>query len=355
MGNSKPVMGHLTARSAVLSFARNGKAGMGAGRPSGQHSGMGKLALNSSPIPHHSSPFTLHPSPFTPHRCILLLLVVLISGCSTLMLGYRHADTYLTWRADSYFDLDPNQRRDFDARLAHLLSWHRYEQLPEYAGFLSTAIGRAQPGLKHDDIVWFVDGIKARYRVVIDRFVGDAAEMLSNLSPAQITSLQKQWKQDNRKFVREYELEGTLGDRKLARLRRTLSQIEDWTGDLTPEQQRRIAMLLDPIPHINHFRHQDRIRRQNEFLDLLRLRANRNEFQRRLHAWLRDWELGRTPEYARISNEVYEKRIRFYIAVDTLLTAAQRQTAQKRLHRFVEDFKSLSVRPESCCLHDRPR
>ena len=279
------------------------------------------------------------------HLILLLLLVSLVAGCSALRLGYRNADTYLAWRADEYFDLETRQKNDFNARIERLLAWHRYEQLPEYAVFLSTAIARAQPGLKQDDIVWFVDGIRTRMRTIVDRGVNDAVEMLSTLAPEQISALQKQWNKDNRKFIREHELEGSLADRKSARLKRTLNQIEDWTGNLNDEQEQKVATLLEAIPHISHLRHRDRIRRQQEFIELLKLRANRGDFQPRLHAWLRDWDHGRTPEYAQLANEVYEKRIQFYIAVDKLLTSDQRQTAQKRLYRFVEDFKSLSARP----------
>src|SRR5258706_9322353 len=174
---------------------------------------------------------------------LILLLVALVTGCSALRLGYRHADTYLAWRADEYFDLDQRQKQDFSARLDRLLAWHRYEQLPEYATFVNTALKRSQSELKHEDILWFVDGITARYRLIVDRGIGDAAEMLAGIRPEQITELQKQWAKDNRKFVREYELEGTLADRKRARLKRSLTQIKDWTGDLSDEQEQKIETL----------------------------------------------------------------------------------------------------------------
>ena len=54
------------------------------------------------------------------------------------------ADLLLGWRANTYFDLDRDQRRDFSARLDKLLVWHRSEQLPEYASFLTAAIDKAQ-------------------------------------------------------------------------------------------------------------------------------------------------------------------------------------------------------------------
>lgn len=280
------------------------------------------------------------------HRWILLALAAaLLSGCSAIRLTYRQADTILAWRADDYFDLDSEQKHDFRQRLDHLLYWHRYEQLPEYAAFLSQAIDKARPGLKHDDVVWFVEGIKARYRTVVERGVNDAAEMLATITPEQVAALQKQWDKDNRKFAREHKLRESRDERKRARFESTLSKIEDWTGSLTYEQERKVEALLDPIPPINHLRQQDRIRRQKEFLELFKLRTNKAEFVPRLRAWLLDWETGRSPEYEKQLTEVYEGRIRFYIAVDKLLTPGQRQTALHRMQDLVADLKSLAEKP----------
>jgi Family of unknown function (DUF6279) len=279
------------------------------------------------------------------HRLILVLLVALLVGCSGLKIGYRNADTLLAWRAHDYFDFDPVQRHDFDARMERLLAWHRYEQLPEYSVFLSALINKIRPELKPEDIVWLVDGFKERYRIVVNHGLNDAAEMLATLTPEQLIALQKQWDKDNRKFSREHELNGTLAERKRARLKLALSQIQGWTGSLTYEQEQKIAALLEPLPQINHLRHLDRIRRQKEFLELLKLRASKQEFQPILHAWLLDWERGRSPEFEKLSATIYEHRIRFYVAIDKLLTPGQRQIVLHRLQEYADDCKALSAKP----------
>lgn len=279
------------------------------------------------------------------HRTALILILVLIAGCSGLRIGYRHADTFLLWRADEYFDFDARQKQDFSARLERLLTWHRYEQLPEYAAFISTAVMKAQDGLRREDLVWFVDGFKARYRVIVERGAGDAAAVLATITPEQILELQKQWDKNNRKFAGDRELDGTPADRKRARLKLALGSIKDWAGSLADEQEQRIAALLDPIPHIDHLRHLDRIRRQKEFLELLKLRADKQAFQPKLHAWLMEWEHGRSAEFARRSSEVYEMRMQFYIAVEKVLTPEQRRHVLRRLQEYADDFREMSAKP----------
>ena len=276
---------------------------------------------------------------------VLLLLLASVAGCTAMRIGYRQADTILAWRADDYLDFNPQQKHDFRERLDRLLEWHRYEQLPEYTVFVSTAVKKGQSGLKREDIKWFVEGIKSRYRIIIDHGVDDAVDVLATITPEQIVALQKQWGKDNRKFASERDLNGTLAERKRSRLKRVLKETTDWTGNLTNEQEAQFAILLEAVPYINHLRHQDRIRRQKEFLELLKLRTNKQELRPRLHAWLRDWESGRSPEFERVSNEVYDKRIQFYMAVEKLLTPQQRQAAWRRLQEFGDDFKSLSEKP----------
>jgi len=283
---------------------------------------------------------------------LLALLAILIAGCSALRVGYPQADVILGWRANTYFDLDADQRRDFSARMDRLLAWHRYEQLPEYSAFLTDAIGKAEPGLKHDDVAWFMEGFNSRYRTIVNRGAADAAEILATLTPSQIANLQKQFEKDNRKFVSDYDLGESADKRKRGRLKRIINQIEDWTGNLTKEQEQKVAALLDPIPLIEQLRHQDRMRRQHEFVALLKTRRALPDFQPRLQQWLLEWEHGRTAEYARLSDEIMERRIQFFIGVEKLLTREQRLHALARLQKFADDCMALSVRPPGRAAHE---
>ncbi len=273
-----------------------------------------------------------------------ILIAVGVAGCTGLRLGYPQADVILGWRANTYFDLEREQRRDFSARLDRLLAWHRYEQLPEYATFLTTGIDKAEHGLKTEDIAWFIDGFRARYRLVVNRGVDDAVEVLTTLAPEQIITLQKQFAKDNLKFADEFELDGGVDKRKRARLKKMLGQIEDWTGNLSHEQESKIAALLEPIPLIEHLRHQDRRRRQREFVEILKMRHSKPEFATRVHHWLLEWDAGRSPEYAKLSDEVYGQRLQFFVAVDKLLTREQRHHAIARLQKYADDCKALSAR-----------
>jgi hypothetical protein len=285
-------------------------------------------------------------------RSLLLGGALLLAGCSALQFTYNQADALLAWRVDDYFDFDARQKHEFKQRLERLLTWHRREQLPEYSRFVHTAVERAQGGLRRDDILWFIDGLNQRYRLIVERGTPDAADVLATLSPEQLRATVKEFAKVNKRFIDDHDLEGSMEQQKRARLKRLLGQISDWTGSLTRAQEQQVEAMLESMPLIEPLRHQDRLRRQREFLELLKLRTHRAEFGEKLRQWLLDWDRGRTPEYERLAAEVNDKRIEFYIALEKLLTPAQRERALKRLHGFGNDFKALSERPAAAAAID---
>ncbi len=277
---------------------------------------------------------------------LLVFLLAALTGCSMIRVGYGQADTLAAWNASEYFDLDGQQRHEFLVRFERLHEWHRYEQLPEYADFLEAARSRLQKGLQREDVIWFVDGLKSRYRLIVSRGASDAADLLATLTPAQLDVLQRQWDKDNRKFIREHRLEDGQEERKQARATRTLKQFKDWVGSLGYEQEQILTAMLDGLPLIEDLRQQDRLRRQREFLKLLELRGNKAEFTTKLRHWLLNWEQSRAPEYNRQLGLWWDQRVQFFVEAYRLLTPHQRALAAHRLEDYVEDFRALSARGE---------
>ena len=275
---------------------------------------------------------------------MLVLCATVLGGCSLLRVGYGQLDTYAAWTTDRYFDLDPGQRQEFHKRFDRLHEWHRYEQLPDYAAFLGEIKARVQKGIAQEDAQWVSDGVKARYRAVVAQMAEDAAAMLATVTPAQIEALQRRWDADNRRFIREYRLEDGLEEQRKAQVERSVSRLEDWTGNLSPEQESRIAAMVAAYPLIHRLRHQDRVRRQREFLELLTRRNDTRAFTREFRDWMSNWEKGRDPEYHRLFTEWERKQGDFYVAVDRMLTPQQRATVIERLQRYMDDFTRLSER-----------
>jgi len=278
-------------------------------------------------------------------RFLALALVLAASGgCTMMRLGYSHLDTFAVSMADDYFELDQLQKHDFNARFDRLHDWHRREQLPEYASFLKEANARLQKGATREDVVWLLDGLDERYRNIVRRGADDAAALLMTVTPEQLEVLQRRWERDNAKFVSEHRLSRNLEQQRAARAKRTVSQIEEWTGDLATEQEQKIVAISNRPPSIERARHEDRLRRQREFLKLMELRSSREAFTSRLRQWLLNWEDGRTPEQAKLFREAREKRVEIYLTAARMLTPGQRAHLGNRVQGYIGDFARLSER-----------
>ena len=278
---------------------------------------------------------------------LLALSFAVFPGCSMLSLGYGQLDTFAAWTANDYFDMEPEQRQEFSRRFDRLHDWHRYEQLPEYVSFLNATRARLQDGIKREDVLWVIEGLKKRYRTVIGRGAEDAAAMLMTVTPAQIESLKRQWDRDNRRFVRVYRIQDSPQEQREARLKRAYSRITDWTGSLGSEQEAKIAAIVSEWPLIHPLRYEDRLRRQREFLQLMTQRGDARQFADRVRHWLTHWEERRDPEYARLYADWEQRQADFYFTVSRMLTPQQRVSVLRRIQSYMDDFAQLAQRPDA--------
>jgi hypothetical protein len=276
---------------------------------------------------------------------VLAFMLATLAGCSMVRIGYPQLDTIAVWTADDYFDLDSQQKQEFRTRFGRFHEWHRYEQLPDYAVFLAEAKARLQKGLTREDALWVTAGVRARYRTLVTYAADDAAAMLMSVTPEQLDALRRRWEKDNRRFVREYRLEASVEEQRRATGRRALSRIRDWVGHLDDEQEREILAWASELPLIHGPRHQDRLRRQREFLQLMSQRDDAGRFAARLRNYLSSWEEGRDPGYNRLFNEWTQQQADLYVAVYGILLTHQREAIAERVQVYIDDFTQLAQRP----------
>jgi hypothetical protein len=276
---------------------------------------------------------------------LLALAFALLAGCSMVRLGYSQLDTIALWTADEYFDLDVDQKREFQRRFDRLHEWHRYEQLPDYAAFLTETKLRIEKGLTREDVLWVTAGMRARYRTLVVYASDDAAAMLLTITPEQLDSLQKRWEVVNRKFIREFRLESSVEEQRRATGRRALSRIRDWVGHLDDAQEQHILAWAADLPLAHNLRHQDRMRRQREFLQLMSQRGDPGQFTVQLREWLVNWDKGRDPAYDRLFNEWQQKQADLYAATYRILLPHQREALAERVQVYINDFTYLARRP----------
>lgn len=267
--------------------------------------------------------------------------------------GYNQLDTIALWTADEYFDLDPDQKQEFLRRFDRLHEWHRYEQLPDYAAFLSETKARLQRGPTREDVLWVTEGVRARYRTLVGRGADDAAALLTSITPAQLEALRRRWEKDNGRFVREYRLDRSVEEQRRAHARRVAARVREWVGYLDDAQERKILEWARADPLVHGLRHQDRLRRQREFMQLMGERGDPQRFAMRLRRWLVDWDEGRDPEYARLFDQWLRRQADLYVAIYRMLLPQQRAAVVDRLEGYIDDLTRLAQRPAVQAVADR--
>lgn len=276
---------------------------------------------------------------------IVVALTAILVSCTFTKFAYNQADTVTAWMVDDYFDLDVQQKQEFQKRFDRFYAWHRYEQLPDYAQFMKTARMRMQDGLSREDVFWFVEGLRSRTRSAARQAAPDAAALLATLRPAQIENLKSKWDTENRKYVKERKVGGSIDERYEAEGKRIVKQLKEWLAPLTNEQEQRVMTLVRELPQLEQERYAERLRRQKEFLEVL---AHRNEdaqrFTARVTDWMVNWEKGRSAEYQRQADASWQKRADLFMAIDRMLTPEQRTASLLRIENYATDFAQLTKR-----------
>jgi len=268
---------------------------------------------------------------------VIVLLSLVLQGCSVTRVAYDNADTLLRWQANSYFDLHDEQSEELDARLAAFLAWHRARALPQYARIAGEGADRVQRGLKREDLEWGYDAVQSQVREALGTAAAESAALLDGLRPEQLSHLEQRLAEENRKFARE-QVQGSMEERHKRRVKRNVERLEEWVGPLTDAQQERVRRYSEQAPFSAELRDRDRRRRQAEFLAMLRAR----EARRRLPAWARDWDGGREPAYVEATRATRAAYFDLLLDLDRSLSPEQRERAAGRLRRYGRLFDSLS-------------
>ena len=273
---------------------------------------------------------------------LLALLLLVVSGCSTIRIAYNQADHIVAWIADDYFDLTSEQEQALREPLERFHAWHRRTQLPEYAALLENVQQRVSAGTKLNDADWLAEAIKLRYRAVVLHAHADAAAVLATLSDTQLLATRRHFDKINRKYVKDNGVGASADEQRRLRERRMLERIEHWTGPLDAPLETKLRDLSRGLPLITDAAYRERLRRQEEFMRLLQSRQA-PDFASRLRDWLLEWDRTRSAEYQPQYARFIQARNSMYVEVLGVATPEQRAHVLSVLRRYQNAFRELAA------------
>jgi len=277
-------------------------------------------------------------------RVLALAVVVVVTACSSVRIGYNNADTLLYYTLDKYLDLTAAQQELARDRIKGLLAWHRATQLQGYAEFIDAAGRQVEGQIATDDVLALNLEMNRRLVAIGEHAAPDLAALALTLQPAQLVKLAKKFADDDAKAWREV----ADGDASVEnRVERGIDRAEDWFGSVTRQQETLIRAAVAQRPDSEHWWLREREQRRADLLKLLeRIHAAQPQVGEAAQ-WLREYFAYLTdpqdPERRARMNEYRRGNAELLAALVNVASAEQRAVLIKKLHGYSEDFAALAA------------
>jgi len=277
------------------------------------------------------------------HRIFVLLLVsLLVVGCSRVSLFYRTADLFIEKYADDYLSLDRGQLADWKPTLSDGMARHRREELSYLAAFFGGLHDAAQAGFKAAGTECLLNAFEDLYRRHF-RLASDlAAPLLVSLRPQQIRVLERKFAED------AWDKADESPDRVQRRLRKRAERWTEsaawWIGPLTGAQRQIIREMTKAMPDTAADWAAYRGAHRAGLIRLLNRKAGEPEIRRYLTDWLADHK--DLPPPLRTAKQALRRQIgRLFVRLDASFSRTQRTHLKERLANLRDDFMGLQKNP----------
>lgn len=273
---------------------------------------------------------------------LLLLLLPLLGGCSSMRLLYANLDRAVVWRATDYVDLNREQRNWLRQEARVYLHWHRHQQLEDWAALLTTLDEAVHGGMNADTLAALEADAEDLIEAMSRRALPPLVDLMAGFSDAQVAGLKRAMAESNEALNVDYEgLE--LAEQRSVWRGKTRDSLGRWIGGLTPEQEELLREISESIEPDNREWIAYRERWQADLLAALAQRRQGDVFEERLSELILHRERWYTDAYAELLAQRQEAYRRFALALIDSLEPRQQRRLSGRLGNLIRDFEILAA------------
>ena len=273
-----------------------------------------------------------------------MALVLVLSGCSLVKLGYGQASPLAFRWLDRYVNFDDAQSLRARTALDETVAWHRRTQLPDYVQLLARAETEVLADTTPERMCGWAAEIRSRIDPVLQFLAPAITDIALTLSPAQFAHIDKRFAETNEEF-RDEHLQKNPQRRQRAMLRRDVERAEMLYGKLDDAERELVAGYVRSSPYDAELVDAERVPRQQDALAFFRrLRASnpgRDEALVEVRAFLHALDRSPREAYRLYTARVTEHNCALASALHNATTPAQRREAAKRLGGYRNDLRSL--------------
>ncbi|MEO7496943.1 MAG: DUF6279 family lipoprotein [Massilia sp.] len=281
--------------------------------------------------------------------CLLIAMLVIVAGCSSVRFTYNHGDTLLYWWLNAYVDLDSDQSGFVKKDIDNFFQWHRKTQLKDYTQLLTNGQRQLAGNLSQADLMNDYRDIKSRTELLALKALPELADLVRSLKPDQLVVLEKKFNKNNEDYRKKF-MRGDLEQRQKARYQKSKEQFDLWFGSFSSEQEAALRKASDVRPMDNEIWLEERIRRQKRILEVLRKvqkeKLSKDATIAQLHTLVREiFDRFESPERKAFYDAYIDGTVQMILTATRIATPAQKAHAQKRMQGWIDDFNNLAADP----------
>ncbi len=277
----------------------------------------------------------------------LVLVGLLLAGCSTVKLAYNQAPQLLSWQLNRYLDLSQPQAERVRDELADLHRWHRDTLLPEHAGLLQKLRQQLPAPMSAEQACRAYADLRTQIDQLLARAEPSLVWLASDLSEAQIRSLQKKQADSNADWKKEW-LDPPADKLREHRYQLLLSRTEDFYGSLQEPQKAALRSYIAQSSFDPQRTYAERQRRQKDLLQVLRKiaedRGNTDQTRALLRGYLARLNTSPDVAYQQYAAALVDEGCAGFALVHSAMTPAQRLKAVASVGAYEQDFIALAAR-----------
>jgi len=274
---------------------------------------------------------------------LVVALLLLLSGCGIISIGYNYADAYLRYSINSYTSFNDAQKETIKQEVNLFMLWHRKKMLPEYIRFLQAVQQTAQSGavLKKEDVARFRNEVRVLYVNTLQPAVRPAARLLSGIDAAQIQELEKSLAKENKK-QKDKELGGDQDERLRKRAERTVDFLENLVGGFNDKQLEQIRDMSHKLPFATGIYISQREHNQARLIELLKSHTGEEEIAAFINSWLLTPEAITSSEERSTMQSFETASDAMIVSVYQMLTERQKKTLLKNIMKYIDTLQELA-------------
>jgi hypothetical protein len=258
--------------------------------------------------------------------------------------AYNQGDTLIRWWIDDHIGLTAEQEVLTRELLEQQFWWHRTEQLAEVSKTLEQLRRQLHRPLSTQEVSQFSDDLKKFIYAIAKKSTPDAAKIFVTLQSNQIEKMQKRMQKGNEKFAKEW-LPPSAEKQNKVRADKVIDRVEWLFGTINKEQEEKIRQHIKNNPLDMNMVYQERLRRQNDLIKIVRTihqnKLNQQQAEELLMVYMKNFEYGTSKE----QQDFGKKRAAIGVQLSSFITHTmndeQRKYASGRVETWALDVQEL--------------